>query len=171
MSFNTESVSVPLNAQLGSLFFARLPREIRNAIYLELWRSCGLRQHIVYHGRPKDRHFCRWSCTTEYEVYDRRQDEAEELRRRLGVSLGQKIQDRRNPEIKTHVLRLQSPWMNHWACGERAAQTYGPDPVRNFATHGLVCWKRSRADNQRQPLPGSCRVQSVSPKRCSPLSG
>ncbi|RYP27146.1 hypothetical protein DL768_011298 [Monosporascus sp. mg162] len=34
------------NPQTQSGFVNRLPREIRNAIYLGLWRSCGLRQHI-----------------------------------------------------------------------------------------------------------------------------
>lgn len=140
-----------INTQSESVFFTRLPREIRDAIYLELWGSCGRRQHIVHHGIPADRHFCRWSCSTEYEVQDRRQREIEELRRRLGVALGQEMTGEHDPEVKSYARRLQSPWMNHWACGERAARAYGPEPVRNFATHGLGCWKQSRPDNQRPP--------------------
>ncbi|RMJ18040.1 hypothetical protein CDV36_002301 [Fusarium kuroshium] len=34
--------------------FVKLPREVRDAIYLEVWRLTGLRQHIVVHWGGKD---------------------------------------------------------------------------------------------------------------------
>ncbi|KAF5522649.1 hypothetical protein CGCA056_v006333 [Colletotrichum aenigma] len=77
--------------QTQSAFISRLPREVRDAIYFQLWRSCGLRQHILWHGTAEDKHFCRWSCTAEYQVEDELQRDIEKMREQLGVSLGQKI--------------------------------------------------------------------------------
>ncbi|KAI2639048.1 hypothetical protein GGS26DRAFT_543706 [Hypomontagnella submonticulosa] len=79
------------NPQTKSIFVNRLPREIRDAIYLELWRSCGLRQHILWHGKTEDKHFCHWPCAMEYGVQDELQQDIEELRAQLRVPLGQWI--------------------------------------------------------------------------------
>ena len=129
-----------VNPQSESAFITRLPLEIRNAIYLELWRSCGLRQHIVWHGEGADRHFCRWPCTTEYHVHDGLQEEIEQFRRRLGVPLGESMN---NSEASVYTRRLQSPWMNHWACGERAEEAHGIEAIRGFTTSGIGCWKKN----------------------------
>ena len=60
-----------IDPQTQSAFITCLPAEIRNAIYLELWRSAGLRQHILWHGEGNGgRHFCRWRCEAEFEVDD-----------------------------------------------------------------------------------------------------
>lgn len=142
------------NTQTDSAFINRLPREIREAIYVELWRSHGLRQHILYHSDPqanpwelvapdvKNYHFCHWPCATEFEVRDRLQEALEELRSQIGVPLGQDIITHRF-EVKTsYVKRLQSPWMNHWPCGELAHHKYGIKALEGFAT-GDQCWKKT----------------------------
>lgn len=134
-----------INPQSQSAFITRLPPEIRDAIYLELWRSCGLRQHIVWHGEGGDRHFCRWPCTTRYDVDDELQRGSEGLRRRLGVPLGQDIR------AAACSRRLQSPWMNHWACGERAEQEHGLEAIRGFTTSEIDCWKKDPVDKQHVP--------------------
>lgn len=82
------------NPQTESAFIMWLPPEVRDAVYLELWRSCGLRQHIVWHGEGADRHICRWSCTTKYKVHDELQRQIEGLRCRLGVSWPEYTQSR-----------------------------------------------------------------------------
>ncbi|KAF4857322.1 hypothetical protein CGCSCA4_v000431 [Colletotrichum siamense] len=135
---------MPVSTQNQSAFMSRLPREIRDAIYLELWRSHGLRQHILYHGKGEYQHFCRWPCSIEFDVQDPLQKELEELRARINVPLGQCIQTHSwNFDIKTPYVRyLQSPWMNHWPCGEVAYEKHGIKPVSGLSTWGLSCWKR-----------------------------
>ncbi|KAF5676107.1 hypothetical protein FHETE_2234 [Fusarium heterosporum] len=108
--------------QLQSTFIAHLPREVRDKIYFELWNSCGLRQHIIWH-RDKDNitksHFCRWRCTTPFEVEDGLQEAIDAKRIERGVSLGESFSDR------TTALQLFSAWKNHFACGERIAEVHG----------------------------------------------
>jgi hypothetical protein len=140
-----------INPQSQSAFLTRLPREVLNSVYAELWRSCGLRQHIVWHGNKSDKHFCRWPCSTEYEVQDKLQREIEELRVQLGVPLGQDIKKEQDPKVIRYCRRLQSPWMNHWLCGEYAEKEYGLQAVWGFTTSGLICWKKSRANDQHMP--------------------
>ncbi len=142
---------MPADPQLQSAFVTRLPAEIRDVIYLELWRSVGLRQHILCHGRGEDRHFCRWACITEYQVADGLQRDIEELRCRLGVPLGQDIRHVQDPSGAVYCRRLQSPWMNHWACGEQAYEEHGIDAVWGFSTGGLICWKKNRQGKQALP--------------------
>src|SRR5690349_6903943 len=108
--------TMSLDPQSGSRFISRLPREVRDAVYFELCRSCGLRQHIIWHQDKHDRdrsHFCRWECTTPFTVEDKLQDDIELIRVRLGTPEGEYFAD------KTHALRLFSAWKNHWACGQR----------------------------------------------------
>lgn len=82
-----------INSQTQSAFvtwLVALPAEIRDAIYLELWRSYGLRHHIVSHGEEEGHFFFgSWPCTTEYDVDDALQRKIEKVRCRLGVPLGE----------------------------------------------------------------------------------
>ncbi|EGY22673.1 uncharacterized protein VDAG_04111 [Verticillium dahliae VdLs.17] len=116
------------NPQTQSAFITTLPREVRDAIYLELWRSSGLRQHILFHSYESDcnaRHFCRWACTTDFCVESPLQQDIEQLRRDLDVPLGEDIEKNRDPRSTLYGRRMQSPWLNHWACGERAEKAHG----------------------------------------------
>lgn len=142
-----------IDPQTQSAFITCLPAEIRNAIYLELWRSAGLRQHIVWHGEGGDdgRHFCRWRCEAEFEVDDELQRLGESARRRHNVSLGARMAKLPDPETIALCRRLQSPWMNHWACGERAEREHGLDAVRGFTTSEIRCWKKSKGAGERGP--------------------
>ena len=143
------------NPQSQSPFITRLlslPPEIRDAIYLELWRSHGLRQHIIWHGQGSDQHFCSWPCTTEYRVEDGLQHEVEELRCRLGVPVGENLGDYglgRNEEVTDLTRRLQTPWFNHWGCGERAWREHGLDAFSGFTTSQIACWKESEGDEKK----------------------
>ncbi|KAF4809411.1 hypothetical protein CGCSCA5_v011402 [Colletotrichum siamense] len=142
---------MPINPQNKSAFINVLPREVRDSIYRELWRSCGLRQHILYHGEPEYHHFCHWPCSIEFDVQDPLQKELEELRVRLNVPWGEDISesDHRRPGIGRPFARyLQSPWMNHWPCGEVAYQKHGEEPAMNFRTAGFTCWKKRYSDHE-----------------------
>ncbi|KAK1999298.1 hypothetical protein LX36DRAFT_605313 [Colletotrichum falcatum] len=124
--------------QTQSAFISRLPREVRNTVYLHLWRSCGLRQHILWHGATKEKHFCRWSCTTEYRVEDELQRDIEKMRARIATSLGQEIMRDQHENAPLYCRRLQSPWINHWLCGERAFEEHGLAAIRAVSTSANV---------------------------------
>ncbi|KAL6414110.1 hypothetical protein AUP68_00626 [Ilyonectria robusta] len=131
--------------QLQCAFIMRLSREVRDAVYLELWRSCGLRQHIVWHDDKGDRtksHFCRWQCTTPFQVEDKLQEAVDASRIQLGVPLGDKFSNR------TYALRLYSPWKNHWACGERVTDVHGYDYAINLSTSRKPCWSSRDLDSE-----------------------
>ncbi|KAG7132983.1 hypothetical protein HYQ45_008780 [Verticillium longisporum] len=131
------------NPQTQSAFITTLPREVRDAIYLELWRSSGLRQHILFHSYESDsnaRHFCRWACTTDFCVESPLQQDIEQLRHDLDVPLGEDIKKNRDPRATLYGRRMQSPWLNHWACGERAEKAHGFDAIMGFLT-SRFCWK------------------------------
>lgn len=144
-----------INPQSHSTFVTRLvslPPEIRDAIYLELWRSHGLRQHIVRHGKQEDKHFCSWPCTTEYQVEDGLQREVEELRCRLGIPIGEDMGSYglgRNAEVTALTRRLQTPWFNHWACGERAWREHDLDAFSTLTTSRITCWKKSHGEEKK----------------------
>ncbi|OBT68525.1 hypothetical protein VE03_01817 [Pseudogymnoascus sp. 23342-1-I1] len=113
-----------INPQTQSAFVTRLvalPAEIRDAIYLELWRSCGLRQHIVCHREKEGRYFCSWPCTTEYDVDD---------------VLQRKIE--------------KSTWMNHCECGERALMQHGLKATSGYTTSTSVCWRKNSLDKTKE---------------------
>lgn len=130
--------------QTESAFVSRLPREIRDAIYLELWRSNGLRQHIICYNplnKPElgGTQFCTWPCSTAFQVHDKLQENIETLRQELGVPLGEIMWRNFSDMADTRTIgpsrALKSPWLNHWPCGENAYEKYG-----KYATFGMaVC--------------------------------
>lgn len=137
------------NPQTESSFVSRLPREVRDAIYLELWRSCGLRQHILRLGNMTNSRFYHWQCTMEFDVHDRLQRDIEELRAQLCIPLGQKITRRHDERSTIYGRRLQSPWMNHWPCGERAQKEHGFEAVWGPYTSTIPCWLNSPKKNEQ----------------------
>ncbi|OBT92177.2 hypothetical protein VE01_10051 [Pseudogymnoascus verrucosus] len=149
-----------INPQTQSPFLTRLltlPPELRDAIYLSLWRSHGLRQHIIWHGNDSSgRHFCSWPCTTDFSAADNLQRDVDELRIRLGVRLGDNMGGfgpGKDPEVSVLTRHLQSPWMNHWACGERAAEVHGIDANWGFQTAGVKCWKTHSTGGRKELVP------------------
>ncbi|OBT54147.1 hypothetical protein VE04_04795 [Pseudogymnoascus sp. 24MN13] len=149
-----------INPQTQSPFLTRLltlPPELRAAIDPTLRRSHGLRQHIIWHGNESTgRHFCSWPCTTDFSVADDPQRDVEELRIGHGVPLGSDMRGSargKDPEVTMLTRRLQSPWMNHWACGERAAEVYGIDANWGFDTSGIRCWKTHSKRGKKELVP------------------
>jgi len=89
--------------QTQSLFFSRLPGEIRQMIYVEMWRTAGsLGQHII--ARPEDRRFRHAVCITDPRRYDIRP-----VRFQAAVAGADK---------DTWERRCKSDWSLHWACEE-----------------------------------------------------
>ncbi|KAF6831375.1 hypothetical protein CPLU01_06794 [Colletotrichum plurivorum] len=160
------------NPQTESAFINHLPREIRDAIYLELWRSHGLRQHILYHGdsvrpgMPRHFQFCHWPCAIEFEVRDGLQEELEELRARIGVPLGYDIFPDRSDTKTPYLRRLQSQWMNHWPCGELAYDKYGIKAVGTFTTGGNY-WNKTVEGDGDIPWSSPCIPMLLSCKLLS----
>lgn len=132
-----------VNPQTESTFVARLPREIRDAIYLEIWRSAGLRQHIVSHwdwdrelSKATGAHFCRWPCDTQYQVEDDLQEEVELLRIQDNVQPGDSIKN------VTYQMGLESAWLNHWRCGKSVEEAHNMRDATKDSTSGISCWKK-----------------------------
>ncbi|KAF5604269.1 uncharacterized protein FSUBG_6887 [Fusarium subglutinans] len=152
--------------QLQSSFITRIPREVRDKVYLELWRSCGLRQHIIWHKDTQDvtkSHFCRWRCTTPFEVEDGLQEAINTTRIELGVALGDSFSN------KGYALQLYSAWKNHFTCGERIAQVHGSDasPGISMCSSRGPCWSSPQSNPENpatwSPYLGtllSCRLMS-----------
>lgn len=122
-----------------------LPREVRDLVYLELWRSCGLRQHILWHFDESSPHFCRWPCRTEFRVDDPVQAEVEGLREELGFAPGRSL------DIDTYARRLRSPWLNHVLCGEHAEHVHGLEAGVGRSTGLQSCWKPGRGEEYTPP--------------------
>lgn len=66
-----------------------------------------------------------------------------------------------------YCSRLQSPWMNHWPCGERALKKHGYMAVDGYTTSTLTCWKSEGRIKQCEvgsayiPMLLSCRSMQV----------
>lgn len=120
-------LNAPVNNQFSSPLF-RLPAEIREAIYSELWLSAGTSQHIFWHEDKKDpsnSRCCLWPCTTETDF------SAEDS---LQTQLEQVWEDHERPHStldcdKIWGARLNSRWYNHWACEERMLQACHEDNI------------------------------------------
>ncbi|KAM7188824.1 hypothetical protein V8F20_010434 [Naviculisporaceae sp. PSN 640] len=161
--------------QRQSAFITRLPREIRDLIYLELWRASGLRQHILRHYRFQDKqleeaHFCRWPCTTEFEVKDGLQEDIGALRRQLGLGLPGSSEFVWGITDVRCYRRLRSPWINHWACGERLEEDSRSDIVTlarsTFVIHPPPCPRQTPADPSSYiPMLQSCKLISAECKK------
>lgn len=136
---------MPFHSQSQSSFVARLPSEVREAIYLELWRCVGLRQHIVPHaryrhdGKLNEVHLTRWPCTTEFYVGNRLQEEVDALPIAMFNSVGKLANN--IPYRRRHL----SSWMNHWSCEERlfecVVERWDPEhceKVEEYNEH--ECW-------------------------------
>ncbi|RSL54107.1 hypothetical protein CEP54_010055 [Fusarium duplospermum] len=128
----------------------KLPREVRDAIYLEVWRLTGLRQHIVAHWGPPPKkpkpvdstviipdtgeppepidakpHYCRWKCCTDFEVEDGLQEEVDQLRIKEGLEFGDWFGDKPVSTRLDYQGLLSSPWDNHWKCWVKIVEGYG----------------------------------------------
>jgi hypothetical protein len=109
---DTASFDRSADPQLSSPFFALLPAEIRNLIYLEFWNLCSTRQHVVKNQIPDEDNaegFNEWShvpCLVDPRAEDTRFDE-------YATSVPA------SAERNLWGKRLKSEWCLHWACEEQ----------------------------------------------------
>lgn len=108
---NLSKFQVTLKDQAKCLFF-RLPVEIRELIYNEIWRTAGLRQHILI----RNGYYTHIRCITDHNAPDERQVEVGRL---WGTEIRPFTQGL--PSNGLWNRRLNSGWSNHWKCEERAA--------------------------------------------------
>lgn len=126
--------------QHQSPFLSRLPPEIRNAIYLELWRTAGLSQHVFWHE----------ACAAGFVfgVEDEREPQLEALWEAKG-SPGTWLDD------GLWHGRLASHWYNHWGCEEELLRQAGLDanrmPARMKAPTAQLDALRSVSTVARKP--------------------
>lgn len=142
---------MPENSQSQSAFISRLPREIRDAIYLELWRSAGLRQHIIMCTSDQGVYASRWRCFKEFETQDTLQKDVEKLMIKHQVPPGGKLLRDQDDEAPILCRRLQSPWIDHWPCGEQAFLKYGIGALFGFSTWSLKCFKKDGCIDKCEP--------------------
>ncbi|KAK0643383.1 hypothetical protein B0T16DRAFT_333823 [Cercophora newfieldiana] len=104
ISPDRDAFAATANSQIDSPFFARLPPEIRELIYIEFWRNDGvgsLRQHILWRdGRPT-----RVPCVTDPLAKDIRFTKFNNA-------------DPGSYERSAWHHRLTTSWSLHWACEE-----------------------------------------------------
>ncbi|KAI1862362.1 uncharacterized protein JN550_010224 [Neoarthrinium moseri] len=106
--------SIP-HGQYQSPIFGSLPRELRDSIYLEVWRSFGLSLHLFWHSDDfRNSKFCSWPCEAEFHVGDKREQELEAI-----------CGNDDPPQFLHDRLwngRIGSHWLNHWQCEEKILQ-------------------------------------------------
>lgn len=111
-------------------FFDKLPLEIRQKIYGELWALHDIRQHVDF-DHDDNQSVPVFPCITHSGEEDIRYEEFEAARPAGGE------------DMTRWEGRLKSPWNTHWKCAEAAAarasklsgrRISSTDPIR-FRTH------------------------------------
>ena len=129
---NLDKIQAKAKAQLQSRLFS-LPLEIRQLIYLELWREAGLGQHIFIHRGGYTHAPC---ILSDQNAPDQRQVEVDRLWGDWESPMGTCV------ENHLWARRLSSAWCNHWRCEERAAARSAKAPDRSPFLPMLVACKR-----------------------------
>lgn len=99
----TSSLVATAQPQLSSSFFSKLPPEIRQQIYRELFNLYSLSWHVHTVG---GRTLPVFSCNTAPDEHDPRYE---------------KFQTTRGHETMRWESRMRSPFNFHWKCAETAA--------------------------------------------------
>ncbi|KAK8011149.1 hypothetical protein PG990_010114 [Apiospora arundinis] len=121
--------------QHQSTFFGRLPREIRDMVYLAMWDVSGTHQHVFEYaeGCGEVTHF---PCILATGEEDSRNDEFEKLWRQQ-----QARRPRSLVEDPVWARRMSSTWHEHWKCEEAmlASREEGRKPGTLFLPSLLTC--------------------------------
>lgn len=103
-----ERIAYAAHPQHLSPLFGSLPAELRQLIYVELWRTGGLKQHVIAHAAG----YTYGGCISNQDGEDQRQVELLDLERHLA----------KTPSGDFHsplwARRLASSWGVHWQCEE-----------------------------------------------------
>ncbi|KAK8051499.1 hypothetical protein PG993_002884 [Apiospora rasikravindrae] len=98
--------------QHQSVFFGKLPREIRDMVYLAMWDVSGTQQHIFEHEEGSG-HVTHFPCILATGEQDSRNHEFEKLWHRQ-----QACRPRSLVEDPVWARRMSSTWNEHWRCEE-----------------------------------------------------
>ena len=106
---NKRALAKTAAPQAQSLFFSRLPAEIRTMIYVEMWRTAGSLRHHIVDSPQAQRSYqsLRTLCVTGGSTEDIRYTRFRETRGR---------------ERERWWDRLRSEWALHWICQEAATR-------------------------------------------------
>lgn len=103
MSQFRDRLAASAQSQAASPFFDRLPSEIRQQIYRDLWDLCDVRWHVhAFSARAVPV----FQCLTHPDDDDTRYA---------------RFQAERGSDAAVWESRLRSPWNTHWRCAEAAA--------------------------------------------------
>ncbi|KAH8681909.1 hypothetical protein BX600DRAFT_447481 [Xylariales sp. PMI_506] len=127
---NQSKIESKAHRQPQSWLLERLPLELREQIYMDIWRDAGLTQHIFIHPKGGYTHS---TCVTDHHAPDSRQVEIDRFwssRAPSGGFLKDALWNR----------RLGSTWCNHWSCEELAvSHITNPKPTSPFLPMLLSC--------------------------------
>ena len=99
--------------QFESAFFGKLPLEIRQQIYEELWRMTGGGSHHIFHHSGRLR---RCACVTDHDAEDERDGIVEKFK------LAKALTHKTYFSSPTLHKKLSSKWTKHWKCEEHLAR-------------------------------------------------
>ncbi|KAK8080061.1 hypothetical protein PG997_007879 [Apiospora hydei] len=121
--------------QHQSVFFGKLPREIRDMVYLAMWDVSGTQQHVFEHEEGSG-HVTHFPCILAAGEQDNRNHEFEKLWRRQ-----QALRPRSLVEDPVWAKRMSSPWNEHWKCEDAmlASREKGNKSCTLFLPSLLTC--------------------------------
>lgn len=136
MSSLRDSFAATADPQTSSSFFEKLPYEIREKIYDELWQLHDTRWHVhapAQHSVPV------FPCITHANEEDTRYAN---------------FRASRGDEAVDWEARLRSPWNTHWRCDEAAATTLAGPRKKNMSPGDYILFasKYARLLEQGSPL-------------------
>lgn len=125
-------LSSAMASQLQSDLFSRIPREIRDMIYVQLWEVSGPRQHVFEHEAG----LTHWPCLLN--------DEEEDTRNKNFEALWHEQQGKHPQSMVHHATwarRMSSTWHEHWRCEEAMidAKAEGKKTQALFLPSLLTC--------------------------------
>ncbi|KAI2633557.1 hypothetical protein GGS26DRAFT_51116 [Hypomontagnella submonticulosa] len=98
--------------QFRSVLFGRLPREIREMIYIECWKASGIKQHVfIRNGR-----LTHSPCLLASDETDERLEELQRVLHKQGSP--QRWRTRSLALDNKWAGRFSSSWHEHWICEE-----------------------------------------------------
>jgi hypothetical protein len=112
---DVSSFRISASQQTQANFF-KLPFEIRAAIYVEIWRTASLSQHIFFR-RDAESGLLSWThcrCISDFELDDSRQTRAQAFYDGIGGFSSLLPEATFYSPEWSH--RLQSRWCDHWQC-------------------------------------------------------
>jgi hypothetical protein len=127
-AINREMLAANASPQSDSAFFSRLPLEVRQQIYKEMWTAAGLKQHIVdgtEEGPEEERRrWIRMPCIVNQRDTSKDADvryvEYHQAVRAITSTISEHrpVSRQDTDRLTAWEDRLKSTWCLHWRCDE-----------------------------------------------------